>query len=211
MYTSTKASFGDLTWDLLLSSFSGCPKDIVFLVDESSRVLKQDQTLIVNAMVNVIRQLSIGSSANMIGLYGYDTSIHTKFPLDKYQDKTDLLQAVQNANLFSRFHLQRTDTAEAIAFLVDHALTTQQGDRPAYPDAVVIIGDPITASISSVSFGDRLALAGKSQDVIVVSVGSSGDDTEQLASDKNHMIHVPTISAFDTVLTPKLVELLLKC
>lgn len=181
------------------------------MVDESSRVLRADTLEIVQAISDVIKQMDIGMNANLVSLYGYDTSVHTKFALDKYTDKTTLLNELQSSNLFNRFHLPRTDTAEAIAFLVDHALTAQQGDRPDFPDAVVIIADPSTASISNIAFRDRLQLAGLSHDVIVVSLGSNKDEAQQVATDNTHVIHVPATSYFQTVFVPKVLQLLQQC
>lgn len=193
------------------STSSTCPKDILILVDESSRALRQDTTEIVQTLSSVIQQLDIGPNANLVGLYGYDTSIHTKFHLDQYTDKGSLLMHLQRDNVFSRFHLPRKDDAQAVEFLVDYAMNSKQGDRPDFPDAVVIIGDPTTASITQVSVADRIQLNAKSHDVIVVSLGSTSSKEDLLATDRNHMIHIPDTSSLDQVLIPKLLELLNQC
>ena len=180
-------------------------------MDESSRALRTDVYELTQALTSVAKQLDIGMDANLLSLYGYDTSIRTKFTLNQYTDKSSLVTALQTLPLFNRFHTGRTDTAEAISFLVDQAMAPQQGDRPNYPDAVIIVGDHATTSTTKIAITDRLALSAKSQDVIVVSIGSLGAETEQLATDNKHLIHVLSDGAFATQLAPALVQLLEQC
>lgn len=190
--------------------FPGCYKDIVFLVDVSSVVLVQERLNIIRTLFEVVQQLDIGIYENLVGLYGYDTKIHKQFELLKYTDKTDLLRHLQRTDLLNNLNSLRSDLDGAVEFLVDHALTMNDGDRPNFSDAVIIIGDSETAGTTQVTLAHRLALERASHDVIVVSIGS-GSGTDQLATDNSHMLHVPSSSAMDTVLVPQLVDLIKAC
>ena len=180
------------------------------MVDVSSIVLVQERLDIVRTLFEVIQNLEIGVDDNLVALYGYDTEVHEIFDLQSYLTKTSVLHHIQSSGLLSSLDTKRTDTDAAVQFLVDSALTSQHGDRVNFADAVVIFGDSVTAHNTHVTVSNRLTLEQISRDVIVVSVGS-GSTNDNLATDRNHILHVPSSSSFDTVLVPKLLELLKQC
>lgn len=101
----------------------------MFLVDESSRVLAGEHHAVKDAILEVVKQLDIGMTENLVALYGYDTRVHTKLTLQQETDKAQLLAAIQSQSLTDGIRFFRADTAEAVKFLVDTALKQQSGDR----------------------------------------------------------------------------------
>lgn len=188
-------------------------------MDETSKVLQSEHTAVLRTISKIAQRLDIGSTENLVALYGYD-SRHTlkKFDLRQYSDKIQLLVALQSQSLTSspEHHHHHANTEEAIRYLVDHILKPQAGDRPGYPDAVVFIGDHETSSHLHLDLHKRQELQRASQDVIFVSVGSQHADhhghsgESVIATDNNHILHVRDLNTITSVVD-FVVALLLQC
>lgn len=185
-----------------------CPKDIVFLVDESSKVQHRESHATMNSIINVVSQLDIGPTSNLVGLYGYDSRIRDHIELNKYTTKHALLSALKQISLNGNYG--RGDTPDAIHFLVDHALEPSAGDRPSYPDVVVIIGDAMTTANTHIRFSDKQDLIRDSQDIIIVTLGGtslSSPPLDNLATDSHHVLHLSSTDG----LAEKLLPLITQC
>ncbi|KAL4229044.1 hypothetical protein ACF0H5_012081 [Mactra antiquata] len=184
-----------------------CPKDIVFMVDETSSFLLHHND-IMNEIINIASTLDIGPTENLIGLYGYGSTIHERIDLDQHMDKTSLLHDLKKHGLSA--HPGGSHVGQAVDFLVDHALTTRNGDRAGYPDVVVIIGDSNTMSNTHVSLADKQHLIQNSQDIILVTVGTTSQTSlpldHQLATDKHHVLHVQNTSNLSQQLLPLITQ-----
>lgn len=198
------------------STSPGCPKDIVFLVDGASHVVKTEEFSILNLLLAVVKRLDIGMTDNLVALYGYDQSVHEKIRLQQYTDETSLFSSLQYQTLAGTD--RSSDTQDAIQFLINHVLTPKSGDRPSYPDAVVIITDSATAKRVHLGLQDQRQLQGASNDVILISVGpkhsvwgGTGNTGENsIATDENHILHVENLNSLLN-LVDKLAALLVKC
>ncbi|XP_045208548.2 collagen alpha-3(VI) chain-like [Mercenaria mercenaria] len=195
---------------------SGCPKDIYFLVDGASHVVKTEHLAVLNTLMAVAKSLDIGMTDNLIALYTYDQSLHEKIELQQNTDVASLVASLQYQNLHGQN--RNSDTEEAIQNLVQHVMTPRAGDRSGYPDAVVLVTDTITAQRVHLGIRDKVQLKGASHDVILLSVGLdysslfgiSGDGGNTIATDKTHILHVSNLNALMNVVD-SLVALLNKC
>lgn len=164
------------------------------MVDQSSSVSSAEYVAIFNSISEIAKRLDIGITENLLAVYGYDQSIHTKITLQQYTDKVRLLSALHSKSQHhGSSHFSRADTSEAVKFLVDSVLTATAGDRPAYHDAVVIFGNYHTARTVHVGILDRVHLQRASQDVISVIVGghsTASSGLDHLATDRNHVLHM---------------------
>lgn len=174
-----------------------CYKDIVFLVDQSSNLERMDHIAIVETVEEVVQRLEIGTDKNLVAYYGYDQVVHSHIELQDHQDKQSLLLDLERQKHHHPHASRYSDTPDAINFLVHHILTTREGDRSNFPDAVVLIGDQTTAQNFHLTFSQREELIQASKDVIVLSNGytsASGfapsGSIDVLATDQNHIIHV---------------------
>lgn len=197
-------------------TFTGCPRDVIFLVDGGSDVVMTQHSSVLNTILAVTHRLDIGMTDNLVALYTYDQTTHEKIRLQQYTDKSDMVSALQYQNLHGK--IRGSDTHDAIQFLIDHVMTTKTGDRPSYPDAVVIITDSRHAQRVHLSVSEQRDLHRASDDVILVSVGrrytgslfgvTSGET--EIATDRNHILHVPDLNAILNLVN-SIVALINKC
>ncbi|XP_052803702.1 vitrin-like [Mya arenaria] len=189
---------------------TGCPKDVVFLIDESSTLLQTDHQAIVRSLTDVARALNIGPTEYQVGLYGYSNHPTEKFDLDANTYQNELVQSIQQADLLQRNHFA-SDASAAVEYLVSTALTPQHGDRAGYPDSVVIITDPNSSRRTHLTALDRFTLENRASNIMVVSVGGSGILSSPLEVLGGTIDHVHSSLTMDKELTPKLLAFLQHC
>ena len=178
------------------------------MIDESSRLLVSDHSAIVHALTNVASALDIGPNGYQVAVYGYSRSVNEKFDLDAHTNKQELLTSLANANLLTRLHYDSADASTAVEYLTQTALTPIHGDRANYPDIVVFITDPHSASSTRLSALDRLRLANKASAVMVVSIGSGSSPVEQLGGT---VVHIPNNGNVAATLTSSLLNFIQHC
>jgi hypothetical protein len=142
--------------------------------------------------------------------------MHDRIALLKHTDKqsllADLQQEQQQHPLGDRF----SDIQHALDIITHQVLTQIAGDRPNYPDAVVIIVDSATAQSVHILLSQRDDLVRASKDVIILSLGPSlsspvPDNVNTLATDQNHILHVPNLQNLDIIIVNKMVAMLQQC
>ncbi|KAL4229310.1 Matrilin-4 [Mactra antiquata] len=192
---------------------AGCPKDIIFMVDESSGTIHKEYANIKAALQELASALKIGQGANLMSVYGFDTQIHSHFDLNDNLNQLSLLSAIQGIQFPRGSVLHRADTKEAVEFLINYATGTRAGDRPKVPDVIVMLSDSSTAQNFHLTSLERYQLQQISHDIITVTVGTNSlwsSPTDQIATDRNHVVHVASLSnsaAFVNTLLP----LITKC
>jgi hypothetical protein len=172
-------------------------------------------------IINVTKQLDIGSTKNLVALYGYDTRVSERIGLRDHSDKASLLADLQaEKNVSHATTTGHSNTSEAIDYLVSHIIQSRYGDRSNYPDAIVIIGDWSTSQNLHLALRERNELQQASKDVIIVSIGSrwgwpsgsgSMNNLDALATDNQHVLHVTDLQNQDAILVNTLVSLLKQC
>lgn len=183
------------------------------MVDESSKVLRNEYTFITNGIESLVQRMNIGSKHNLVSVYGFDSQVNTKFDLDEHLTQADLISALQMTYFHINSYFARGDTSKAVDFLVNYATTHNAGDRPDYPDAIVFISDTVTSQTFHLNLIERTMLQHASQDIITVTVGTDSMwsiPTDQMATDGNHKLHVTSLTD-PRIFVEKLLPLITKC
>lgn len=209
----------------MLYILAGCPKDIIFMIDADSnhwRTYRDDQA-VKDIIVSIVHRLDIGMKDNLVALYKFDEELNTGFELKSYTDRDSIISHINSFPLFNpkANSMYNTNTSHAIHILVSHLTLGHFGDRSAYPDAIVVIGNELTTTNLKLSDNDKQLLLQISRDVIVLDVGRLPDYfyvhnlartfDDVLATDSNHVIKVPNLRDHPELLVDKLMQLIIKC
>ncbi|XP_052255027.1 collagen alpha-3(VI) chain-like [Dreissena polymorpha] len=175
---------------------TGCPKDIVFLVDEGSRDLHSHHNDILLGIATVVSSIPVGASQNHVALVAYSNQVSPKFDLDDHTNQASLLQSLKSSDILVGKNMG-SDATMAIEYLVHNTFTPSRGDRSQFINTVVIITDSDSAPLSRIMFLDHAVLASKSRDVLVVSVGPSmgSNAIEELGDSVVHINNSPNLSS----------------
>uniref|UniRef100_A0A8C8RRD2 VWFA domain-containing protein n=1 Tax=Pelusios castaneus TaxID=367368 RepID=A0A8C8RRD2_9SAUR len=99
--------------------------DIVFLVDESSRIGLRNFQLTRAFLLKIVNALDIGPNNVRVGLVLYSDEPRLEFSLDTFQDKSDIFNYLTKLP----YRGGRTYTGAAIDFLRKKAFTQEAGSR----------------------------------------------------------------------------------
>ncbi|XP_067843005.1 collagen alpha-3(VI) chain-like [Heptranchias perlo] len=148
--------------------------DLIFLIDGSVNVGSDNFQYIRDFIVNFIDNLDIGPDRFQIGVIQYSDEPVTKFYLNTYSTKTEVLDAVKRLQLKGGDEI---NTGAAVQFLVDNHLIESAGSRASerVPQAVVII----TSSESSDDINQAELLL-KQGSIYSFTIGRRGADTVEL-------------------------------
>lgn len=147
---------------------------MLFILDGSSSLTQQEFKLSKIFIKSVIDSLDIGETSTRVSLIEYSDTAILKFPLNKYYEQGDVKDAVDNVQA-SRG--QGTVTDQALQLAVDQVFTRKGGDRPAVPNAVILVTDgKSTGNVPLSSAVQPLKKTGT--DIYVVSMGPGTDQLE---------------------------------
>ncbi|NWY00126.1 CO6A6 protein, partial [Nothoprocta ornata] len=99
--------------------------DIVFLVDESSKIGPKNFQLIRTFLLKVVNALDIGSSNVRVGLVTYSNEPRLEFTLDTFKNKLEILNYLKNLP----YRGGQSYTGKAIEFLRKMVFTKDAGSR----------------------------------------------------------------------------------
>ncbi|XP_010221222.1 PREDICTED: collagen alpha-6(VI) chain [Tinamus guttatus] len=99
--------------------------DIVFLVDESSKIGSKNFQLIRTFLLKVVNALDIGSSNVRVGLVLYSNEPRLEFTLDTFKNKLEILNYLKNLP----YRGGQPYTGRAIEFLRKMVFTKEAGSR----------------------------------------------------------------------------------
>ena len=115
--------------------------DVILIVDSSGSIEfneRGDYELEKQFVINVINSLGVlGPQDIQIGMVLFSTSAQNIFFLNTYQDKGQMINAVNNIPYLE----QQTDIIEAFQVVRDQQLIPSRGDRPSVPNVAIIITD----------------------------------------------------------------------
>uniref|UniRef100_A0A674KHD4 VWFA domain-containing protein n=1 Tax=Terrapene triunguis TaxID=2587831 RepID=A0A674KHD4_9SAUR len=116
-------------WFLLINYPNLCSSasvaDIVFLVDESSRIGLRNFQLTRTFLLKIVNALDIGPNNIRVGLVLYSDEPRLEFTLDTFEDKSDILNYLKKLP----YRGGRTYTGAAIDFLRKKVFTQEAGSR----------------------------------------------------------------------------------
>lgn len=165
--------------ECLMTYFNlGCTKDLVLIVDESSR-LYHDETIIMQFLSNIVDSLPVSDSEVHVALGLFSHHSRAIFDLNDLTTKADTLQALRQQTLKGGHDV---DIITGIDYVLNHALTPAAGDRPEASNIVLIITAHGTSHDTSMLVHEN-QLHIKAE-VISVEIGQA--DFKLLASGSDH-------------------------
>ncbi|XP_045208892.2 uncharacterized protein LOC123560799 [Mercenaria mercenaria] len=163
------------------STFTGCIRDLVLIVDESTSV-KRYHSEINRFLHDVVAPLPVNDAEVHVSLGLFATASRTIFDLDDLHSKSAVLHALGSQTL----HGGTGDVDEGLKYAVNHALTPAAGDRPSAKNVVIIITDDGTKNRALLTSLEH-AVHSKA-DVISIEIGSVL--FAHLASDTHNAFHL---------------------
>ncbi|XP_069756092.1 von Willebrand factor A domain-containing protein 2 isoform X3 [Narcine bancroftii] len=118
----------------------GClsqPLDLVFALDASSGVGKDNFDKVKDFMKTVIMQFEINRDVTQVGLVVYGSSSRTIFVLDTFDSGINLQKAIAIAPYLGG----TASTGRALLHIYDNVMTIRQGARPGVNKVVVVLTD----------------------------------------------------------------------
>nr|XP_015212362.1 PREDICTED: collagen alpha-6(VI) chain-like isoform X2 [Lepisosteus oculatus] len=117
--------------------------DIVFLVDGSTSIGETNFNEVRNFLYTFVEGLDVGLNKVRVGLAQYSDEVYQEFLLNKYSDKQDILEQMQNL----QYRTGGTNTGKALEFLRTQYFTEEAGSRATLgiPQVVIVITDGVSA------------------------------------------------------------------
>uniref|UniRef100_A0A8C3UB75 Collagen alpha-3(VI) chain n=1 Tax=Catharus ustulatus TaxID=91951 RepID=A0A8C3UB75_CATUS len=103
----------------------GEKKDVVFLIDGSDGV-RRGFPLLKTFVQRVVESLEVGRDKVRVAVAQYSNTIQPEFLLDTYEDKADLVSAIQQLKLMGGSPL---NTGAALDYLIKNVFTVSSGSR----------------------------------------------------------------------------------
>ncbi len=115
--------------------------DLMFLLDSSGSIdLHTEYSLMLKFVENMVSVLDIGPTQTRVGVTVYSSHVETSFLLNSYQDKSSLINAVQNLPYFGG----GTNTAAGLREVLNVGFRENNGVRPskeAIPRVLFVLTD----------------------------------------------------------------------
>ncbi len=146
-------------------------EDIIFLVDSSGSIQRNNWQIILDFMKNIVRDFTIGPSNVRIGVATFGNDVQPIFQLNSYTSQYEILNAIDRIPFLD----QTTNTAAAIRYMRTVMFTQRNGDRPFAPNSVIIITDGVPRVPFDVNQARQVTLQeanlAKSQGINIFAIG----------------------------------------
>nr|XP_033792023.1 collagen alpha-1(XII) chain isoform X1 [Geotrypetes seraphini] len=111
--------------------------DLVFLVDGSWSVGRNNFKYILDFIISLVSAFDIGEDKTRVGVVQYSSDTRTEFNLNKYYKKNELISAIGRIP----YKGGNTMTGEAIDYLLRNTFIESAGARKGFPRVAIIITD----------------------------------------------------------------------
>uniref|UniRef100_A0A3B4BYX3 Collagen alpha-1(XII) chain n=1 Tax=Pygocentrus nattereri TaxID=42514 RepID=A0A3B4BYX3_PYGNA len=166
--------------------------DLVFLVDGSWSVGRENFKHIRNFISSVAGAFDIGEDKSRVGVVQYSTDPRTEFTLSQHLRRVELLRAIDSLP----YKGGNTMTGDALDYLHKNIFTETTGTRKGFPKAAVVITvgksqDPV----------EDYAKTLRDSGVEIFTLGIKDADEEELKqmASTPYSAHVYTVSNFDQI------------
>nr|XP_017208134.2 collagen alpha-1(XII) chain isoform X2 [Danio rerio] len=170
----------------------GAIADLVFLVDGSWSVGRENFKFIRNFIAALAGAFDLGEDKTRVGVVQYSTDTRTEFNLNQHFRRVDLLRAINNLP----YKGGNTMTGEALDYLLKNMFTEAAGARKGFPRVAVVITDGKSQDPVE-GYAKKLKNAG----VELFTLGIKEADEEELKqmSSTPYRTHVYTVPNFDMI------------
>ncbi|XP_041832449.1 collagen alpha-1(XII) chain isoform X2 [Melanotaenia boesemani] len=168
--------------------------DVIFLVDVSSSVGRNNFKHIRSFMSATAGAFQIGEDRTRVGVVQYSDSPRTEFNLNEHLTRPALLKAIGSLP----FQGGDSRTGDALDYLLKNTFTEAAGARKGFPKALVIITDG-KSSDPVESYAKQLRSRGV--EIFVLGIQEADEAEMKLMASPPHTHHVYTVASFDVIKT----------
>ncbi|XP_060735731.1 collagen alpha-1(XII) chain isoform X2 [Tachysurus vachellii] len=166
--------------------------DLVFLVDGSWSVGRENFKYIRNFIGAVAGAFDIGEDKTRVAVVQYSTDTRTEFNLNQYFKRAELLQAIRNLP----YKGGNTMTGEAIDYLVKNTFAEAAGARKSFPKVAIIVTDGKSQDPVD-EYARRLRNIGA--EVFLLGIKGADEDEIRTIASTPHSTHVYSVLDFDLI------------
>ncbi|XP_076129262.1 collagen alpha-1(XII) chain isoform X2 [Alosa pseudoharengus] len=170
----------------------GAIADLVFLVDGSWSVGRENFKYIRNFIGAMASAFDIGEDKTRVGVVQYSTDTRTEFNLNQYSKRGELLRAINNLP----YKGGNTMTGDAMDFLLKNTFTEAAGSRKGFPKVAMIITDG--KSQDSVE-GYAKKLRNSGVEIFVLGIKEADEAEMRQMASTPHNTHVYNIPDFNVI------------
>ncbi|XP_071091672.1 uncharacterized protein [Haliotis cracherodii] len=151
----------------------GAQADIVFLLDESGSVGRDNYKKMLAFVNQIADDFSIGPHDVQIGLETFSSTTRHQFDMNKYADKTALKAAITK----TPYHGGNTHTGDALAYLSSHSFTKAAGMRDNVPHIAFVLTDG-NSQQRTLTKTNGAKLQGQGVKVMAIGIGNGINNQE---------------------------------
>ncbi|CDQ71985.1 unnamed protein product [Oncorhynchus mykiss] len=113
------------------------PVDLMFIIDSSRSVRPHEFESMRKFMIDIIHTLDMEANATRVGVVQYSSQVQNEFSLKTHGKLQGMVKGINEIVPLA----QGTMTGLAIKYVMNHAFTAAEGDRPKVPNVAVIVTD----------------------------------------------------------------------
>lgn len=184
-----------------LSPIAGCKSvqyDLVFLLDTSSSVGKEDFEKVRQWVANLVDTFEVGPDHTRVGVVRYSDRPTTAFELGHFRSREEVKAAARRLTYYGG----NTNTGDALRYITSRSFSAQAGGRPgnrAFKQVAILLTDGrsqdlvLDAAAAAHAAGIR---------IFAVGVGAAlKEELDEIASEPKsaHVFHVSDFNAIDKI------------
>ncbi|XP_056623247.1 collagen alpha-1(XII) chain isoform X1 [Triplophysa dalaica] len=166
--------------------------DLVFLVDGSWSVGRENFKYIRSFIVAMAGAFDIGEAKTRVAVVQYSSDIRTEFNLNQHYKRPNLLRAIKNLP----YKGGNTMTGEAMDYLVKNTFTEAAGSRKGFPKVAMIITDGKSQDPVE-EYAKRLRNIGV--EIFVLGIKEADEDELKEIASTPHSKHIYNVQNFDMI------------
>lgn len=172
--------------------------DLVFLLDTSSSVGKEDFEKVRQWVANLVDTFEVGPDHTRVGVVRYSDRPTTAFELGHFSSREEVKAAARRIT----YHGGNTNTGDALRYITSRSFSAQAGGRPgnrAFKQVAILLTDGrsqdlvLDAAAAAHAAGIR---------IFAVGVGAAlKEELDEIASEPKsaHVFHVSDFNAIDKI------------
>lgn len=172
--------------------------DLVFLLDTSSSVGKEDFEKVRQWVANLVDTFEVGPDHTRVGVVRYSDRPTTAFELGHFRSREEVKAAARRIT----YHGGNTNTGDALRYITSRSFSVQAGGRPgnrAFKQVAILLTDGRSQDLVL----DAAAAAhAASIRIFAVGVGAAlKEELDEIASEPKsaHVFHVSDFNAIDKI------------